>query len=99
MIYRQNLQNPALRRYLHEHGFPLEKRRFKLFTFSRLMGRSARFDRAGGSMYFCTAPATGHLLSISFILRELGSGFLQQGQVRLGDARLEVREMATASPG
>ncbi|NPV74510.1 MAG: CRISPR-associated endoribonuclease Cas6 [Pelotomaculum sp.] len=97
LIYRQ-MQNPALRRYLHEHGFPLEKRRFKLFTFSRLMGRSARFDRAGGSIVFAPPLQLVICSPISFILRELGNGFLQQGQVRLGDARLEVREMAAASP-
>jgi len=97
LIYRQ-MQNPALRRYLHEHGFSLEKRRFKLFTFSRLTGRSARFYRSSGSMVF--APPL-HLVicsPISFIIQELGNGFLQQGRVRLGDARLEVKEMSVDSP-
>jgi len=97
LIYRQ-MQNPALRRYLHEHGFPLEKRRFKLFTFSRLTGRSARFDRSSGSIVF-TPPLQLVICSpISFILQELGNGFMQHGQVRLGDTRLEVKEMAAASP-
>lgn len=97
LIYRQ-MQNPALRRYLHEHGFPLEKRRFKLFTFSRLLGRSARYDGATGRLIL-TPPLRLVICSpIPFILQELGNGFLQQGQVRLGDARLEVKEMAVASP-
>ncbi|MBC7342916.1 MAG: CRISPR-associated endoribonuclease Cas6 [Clostridia bacterium] len=37
MIY-EHISDRALRRFLHEHGFSLEKRHFKLFTFSRLEG-------------------------------------------------------------
>jgi CRISPR-associated endoribonuclease Cas6 len=97
LIYRQ-MQNPALRHYLHEHGFLLEKRRFKLFTFSRLMGKTSRFDRFNGSIVF-TPPLRLVICSpIPFILQELGSGFLRQGHVLLGDARLEVKEVAAASP-
>ncbi len=97
LIYRQ-MQNPVLRSYLHEHGFTLEKRRFKLFTFSRLMGRAVRFDRSGGIIVF-TPPLRLVICSpIPFILQELGTGFLRQGCIRLGAAQLEVKEMATASP-
>ncbi|MFZ5898199.1 MAG: CRISPR-associated endoribonuclease Cas6, partial [Bacillota bacterium] len=39
LVYRQ-MENPVLRSYLHEQGFALGKRRFKLFTFSRLTGRA-----------------------------------------------------------
>lgn len=49
LICRQ-MQNSALRRYTHEHGFPMEKRRLKLFIFSLMVGRSARFNRSSGSM-------------------------------------------------
>ncbi|MDL1972174.1 MAG: CRISPR-associated endoribonuclease Cas6 [Deltaproteobacteria bacterium] len=34
-----SLLDPLLRRRLHKEGYPYEKRRFKLFTFSRLLGR------------------------------------------------------------
>ncbi len=34
-----SLLEPTLRKFLHEEGFIYQKRRFKLFTFSRLMGR------------------------------------------------------------
>ncbi len=30
--------SPKLAQILHDHGFPIEKRRFKLFTFSRILG-------------------------------------------------------------
>jgi CRISPR-associated endoribonuclease Cas6 len=97
LIYRQ-MDNPVLRSFLHEHGFALEKRRFKLFTFSRLMGRSARFDRSGGSIVLDPPLRLVICSPIPFILQELGTGFLRQGRVRLGDVFLEVKEMATAAP-
>lgn len=97
LIYHQ-MQNPVLRTYLHEHGFALEKRRFKLFTFSRLMGQAVRFDPESKRLFF-TPPLKLVICSpIPFILQEMGTGFLRQGQVRLGDVRLDVKEMSAVSP-
>ncbi|ACA60313.1 CRISPR-associated endoribonuclease Cas6 [Candidatus Desulforudis audaxviator] len=97
LIYRR-MDNPVLRSYLHEHGFALEKRRFKLFTFSRLMGQAVTYDQAAGRLVL-TPPLRLVICSpIPFILQELGTGFLRQGRVRLGDAHLEVKKMATAAP-
>lgn len=97
LIYRQ-MDNPALRNFLHEQGFALEKRRFKLFTFSRLMAEEVAYDREAGRLVL-TPPIKLMICSpIPFILQELGTGFLRQGLVRLGAARLEVKEMATAAP-
>jgi CRISPR-associated endoribonuclease Cas6 len=97
LIYSQ-MENPVLRSYLHEHGFAFEKRRFKLFTFSRLMGQVLRYNEATGQLIL-TPPLRLVVCSpIPFILQELGTGFLRQGRVRLGKAYLEVKEMATAAP-
>ena len=97
LIYRQ-MENPVLRSYLHDHGFTLEKRRFKLFTFSRLLGREVRYNQTTGQLLL-TPPLRLVVCSpIPFILQELGTGFLRQGKVRLGEAHLEVKEMATAAP-
>lgn len=45
MIY-QSLDQ-ALAQWLHERGFQYGKRRFKLFTFSRLLSRHRRLDSKG----------------------------------------------------
>jgi len=96
LIYRQ-MDNPVLRSYLHEHSFALGKRRFKLFTFSRLLGQTATYDQAAGRLVL-TPPLRLVICSpVPFILKELGTGFLRQGRVRLGDVFLEVKEMATAA--
>jgi len=97
MIYH-GMENPLLSRYLHEHGFQLEKRRFKLFTFSRLMGQEIQFNRPQKTLTL-TPPLKLVICSpISYILQELGTGFLRQGQIRIGDARLNVKEIATMQP-
>ncbi|MFY9257549.1 MAG: CRISPR-associated endoribonuclease Cas6 [Dethiobacteria bacterium] len=97
MIYH-GMENPLLRSYLHEHGFQLEKRRFKLFTFSRLMGQEVHFNQAKKRLIL-TPPLQLVVCSpIPFILQELGTGFLRQGRVRIGPARLTVKEMTTAQP-
>ncbi|HHW39898.1 MAG TPA: CRISPR-associated endoribonuclease Cas6 [Syntrophomonadaceae bacterium] len=97
LIYR-HLDNPVLRNYLHDQGFVLEKRRFKLFTFSRLLGKEVRYDREKGCLVF-TPPIRLLICSpIPFILQELGTGFLKEGSVRLGNARLEVMKFSTAAP-
>jgi CRISPR-associated endoribonuclease Cas6 len=97
LIYN-HLDNSVLRSYLHEQGFTLEKRRFKLFTFSRLLGRDVRYDKAAGRLVFTPPLCLVVCSPMPFILQELGTGFLRQGQVRLGDVHLEVKEMATAAP-
>ncbi len=97
LIYRQ-LENPALRNYLHEHGFALEKRRFKLFTFSRLLGSEVHYDKNSRSLLI-SPPLTLVVCSpVNFILQELGTGFLRRGSVRLGNAYLEVAGVAAAAP-
>jgi CRISPR-associated endoribonuclease Cas6 len=97
LIYRQ-MENPVLRRYLHEEGFALGKRRFRLFTFSRLMADSVRYDREKGQMVFFPPMRLVVCSPIPFILQELGTGLLRLGRVRLGECSLEVKEMAVASP-
>lgn len=97
LIYH-GMENPLLRQYLHEHGFPFEKRRFKLFTFSRLMGQKASYHQEKGQLAL-TPPLRLVICSpIPFILQELGTGFLRRGHVRLGQAQLEVSQIDVADP-
>ncbi|MCD6086762.1 MAG: CRISPR-associated endoribonuclease Cas6 [Candidatus Hydrothermae bacterium] len=47
-IYRS--LDRALADWLHEEGYRFEKRRFKLFTFSRLRSKRRSFDRSSGTL-------------------------------------------------
>ncbi len=97
LLYRV-MENPALKSYLHERGFAYENRRFKLFTFSRLMSGAVRYDRDTGSLLLNPPIYLVICSPVSFILQEIGTGLLRRGRLRLGPARLEVREMYTAAP-
>lgn len=92
------MENPALRKYLHEHGFSLGKRKFKLFTFSRLLGQSAQYDKSSQELIL-TPPLRLVICSpIPFLLQELGSGLVRQGSVRIGHVQLKIAQMITTVP-
>ena len=94
MIYH-SMEDPLLRRYLHEQGFQFEKRRFKLFTFSRLTGEDVRYNSAQKKLILNPPMKLVICSPIPFILRELGTGLLRRGRVRIGSAHLTVKEIAT----
>jgi CRISPR-associated endoribonuclease Cas6 len=92
------MENPALRKYLHEQGFSLEKRRFKLFTFSRLLSPGTRLLKDKGLLEF--APPINLIICspINFILQELGNGLLRREKMRLGSIWLRVEKVTSSTP-
>jgi len=85
LIYR-NLDR-ALSRWLHDEGMPLGKRRFKFFTFSRLLGRY----RINGDTIEFSGPVRVHVGSVhEEILESLALHLLREPQVRLGKEPCEV---------
>ena len=91
MIYRNISKNLA--RFLHEKGFTFGKRRFKLFTFSRLLGnyvldrRRGKFVYKGDVRLLISSP-------IERFVRELANTILKKGFITLGRNELRVIEMA-----
>lgn len=75
------LLDPVLRRTLHEEGYAYEKRKFRLFTFSRLMGK---FRARDNSLEF-SPPVKLHVSSPkSDILRSLTEGLFKKDKFALG---------------
>lgn len=97
MLYH-GMDNPLLSRYLHEQGFQFEKRTFKLFTFSRLMGQKVHFNHTKKRLLLSPPLRLVVCSPIPFILQELGTGLLRQGKVRIGQTWLNVKEIATTQP-
>ncbi|MBI2487203.1 MAG: CRISPR-associated endoribonuclease Cas6 [Deltaproteobacteria bacterium] len=60
-----NSISPKLAKILHDHGFPIGKRRFKLFTFSRILGEY-RLDRNKEKIVF----SSPFRLIVSSVMRE-----------------------------
>lgn len=96
-IYRQ-IEQPALRSFLHEHGFELGKRRFKLFTFSRLMGK-ARIDPQRKCMLLALPVRLVICSPLALILQEIATGILKQGHVQLGKEVLHVEQVTVVDQG
>lgn len=90
-IYQQ-IEQPALRSFLHEQGFELGKRKFKLFTFSRLMGK-VKVDSQKGYMVFTLPLELAICSPLAIILQELAKSFLKQGYIHLGREILYVERV------
>ncbi|MGI5875572.1 MAG: CRISPR-associated endoribonuclease Cas6 [Dethiobacteria bacterium] len=95
LIYH-SMENPLLRKYLHEHGFMFEKRSFKLFTFSRLMGKETYFNKEKGWLKLIPPLSLIICSPVPFILQELGTGLLRRGQARIGPTQLEIDRIDVA---
>lgn len=83
------IKQPALRTFLHEKGFALGQRKFKLFTFSRLLGHPS-YNRETKTLIFSSPVRLVICSPIDFIIQELGNGFLRSGYVRIGESVLKV---------
>lgn len=91
MIYEM-ISNLTMRHILHEEGFPLGQRRFKLFCFSRLMG-ACRFEKGRDEFIFGPDPTLVISSPISLLIQEIGMSLLQQGWIRLGSHRLGIKKV------
>lgn len=84
--------NGALASWLHDRGHAWGRRRFKLFTFSRLFGRRRRQEE--GRIGF-EGPVHFYLGAVEAeVLGSLAEHLLREPYVRLGKARCLVEEVA-----
>lgn len=95
-IYQQ-IEQPGLRHFLHEQGFALGQRKFKLFTFSRLLGQ-VRVDPRRQEMVFSPPCRLVVCSPIPMVVEEIAKGLLTQGRVRLGKATLFVESVMVSDP-
>jgi CRISPR-associated endoribonuclease Cas6 len=90
MIY--NLMNEEIASFLHEKGFIYEKRSFKMFTFSRLIGNYT-LNKKDGKIIF-QGPV---LLTISSPFDEfcnsIASSLLLKKVINLGNSDVEIEQV------
>lgn len=95
LIYKFLPENRAGQ--LHEEGFPYEKRRFKLFTYSRLQGKLERREPKKGLYFF--PPVEFKVGSpVDWILQGLAEGLLKEGVIQLGQSEMQVDSIAVETP-
>ncbi|MCM8792704.1 MAG: CRISPR-associated endoribonuclease Cas6 [Candidatus Omnitrophica bacterium] len=89
LIY--TLLSPSLRKFLHNHGFTYEKRRFKLFCFSRLLGN---FEVKDGALLF-NPPVRFYLSSPKKeIIESLAEGLLKKENLFLGKNEIFIETIS-----
>lgn len=91
MIYNQLEKEVA--DFLHEEGFRKEKRTYKLFTFSRLLGRF-RLDRKKGQIKFIGPIKLIISSPYNDFNNSIGNNILTNKYIRLGNNRLVAKELS-----
>jgi CRISPR-associated endoribonuclease Cas6 len=78
--------------FLHDHGFLVEKRTFKLFTFSRLEGKFFLDEKAGTIVF---APPVYLTVSspVDRFVSELANTLIHKEELFLGKNRLRVQSI------
>lgn len=89
------LTDPLMQAFLHDHGFDYNQRRFKLFTFSRLMGKSY-FNQQDKTLRI-TPPVLLYISSPwTEFLENLANSLLARGFIQIGKNQLQVKEIKLA---
>ena len=77
---------------LHNEGYPYEKRQFKLFTFSRILGRY-RLNKWDGTIEFSSPSKLIVSSPVERFVQELGNEFLRSGLLHLGQNEVSVEQV------
>ncbi|MDI3481676.1 MAG: CRISPR-associated endoribonuclease Cas6 [Tepidanaerobacteraceae bacterium] len=94
MIYR-NI-SPALADFLHDHGYILNGRQFKLFTFSRMEGRFIM--RKDKKIEFMSPVRLTVASAVERFLRELAEGMLRNDNLNLYGQKLMLESVEVSQP-
>lgn len=96
LIYRE-MEDRDFATFLHEEGYAVEKRAFRLFTFSRLIGRY-RINKESKKIIF-DDQIEWHVGSIvPRVIRELGRGFVKRDKLSLNGQTVQVEEISYTPP-
>ena len=83
--------------FLHETGFPYEKRNFKLFTFSRIFGKLIK-NPPRGFLQFEPKIQLQVSSAIDWILQDLADRMMRSGILRLGKTQLRLESIQVHAP-
>lgn len=91
------LLDPAFASFLHEHGYFYQKRQFRLFSFSRLLG-GYTLNRKKGTITFFNPINLVVLSPLKAFSNDLINSLLLGKSLRLGAQVLEVSEIGVDFP-
>ncbi|EGL84190.1 CRISPR-associated protein Cas6 [Caldalkalibacillus thermarum TA2.A1] len=91
LLYR-SVGDKAFSHFLHDVGYQYEKRKYKLFTFSRLLGNH-RYNPDTRTLSF-QGDIDLYVSSVSAkFIEEIGQSLIHTSLVQIGEAHLEVKEL------
>ncbi|MBX5467903.1 MAG: CRISPR-associated endoribonuclease Cas6 [Firmicutes bacterium] len=90
-----HLFSPAVARYLHDRGFAVNQKTFRLFTFSRLEGpyrlEAQSVSFRGALRWTISSP-------LDLVVSDVANVLLREAEVRLGSNRLMVESITVQRP-
>jgi len=87
-----NSISPKLAQILHDQGFPLEKRKFKLFTYSRIFGKFNSNDHKGTITF--NSPFRLIVSSVmNVFIQEIGEELLRKETLRIASNVVSVNSV------
>jgi len=92
-----NSITPELAAFLHDQGFKYEKRSFKLFSFSRIMGQYV-FNKKSKELLFPNDFSLHITSPVSIFCEELANIMLFSGNVKLGSTIVNVDKVEVFNP-
>ncbi len=90
--------DPALSRFLHDVGFSYGKRKFKLFTFSKVIGKLVNKDIKKGVVVFEPEITLYFASPLMDIVSSSAKTFLRKSNVYLGKNKLTVSSIDIIKP-
>ncbi|ADO45631.1 CRISPR-associated protein Cas6 [Hydrogenobacter thermophilus TK-6] len=88
--------DPVLSKFLHEIGFVYNRRRFKLFTFSKIIGKLA--SRQGNLVFFEPQITVYFASPLMDIVSSAVNVFLKRENLFLGENRLRLESVELIKP-
>ncbi len=85
--------DPELAAFLHDRGFESGSRRFKLFTFSRIMGRF-NINKEKNTLLFAGEMSLTVASPLTDFCQSIANGLLTAGQLKVGTGRMEVKSIS-----
>ena len=82
--------SPELGKFLHDSGFILEKRKFKMFTFSRIVGK---YRIMGNKIAFYPPVYLTISSPLDRFISELGNAMLKENELELVGNRIHVESI------
>ena len=92
VIYRFLAESdPEYADFLHNQGYEIEQKYFKLFTFSQLMAEHRRVN--GDRIYFGSTLAWSVSSPIEVFLSHFAATLLTEGRLTLGGHQIQIRDV------